>query len=153
MLTLAALVAAAGTVPEPLPDFEWLAGYWLSCEAGRETAEVWTAPRGNVMLGSSVATGAGGFFWEQMRIEGGPPEAPDAISFHAQPRGAAATPFRLMRQAAGEAVFENAANDYPQRITYRREGEALVARIEKMDGADRVEWRFRAAAFNARCPS
>ena len=44
-------------------------------------------------------------------------------------------------------VFENPANAYPSRILYRRDGDALVARIEgKRQGNDASEeWRFTRA--------
>ncbi len=41
-------------------------------------------------------------------------------------------------------VFENAVHDFPQRILYWREGEALLARVEgTLRGEPRSEeWRF-----------
>jgi hypothetical protein len=147
----AAPATAAAWQPEP--DLSWMAGYWLSCDSGTAVAETWSARRGSVMLGHSITTGAQAFSWEQMRIEAGHPE-PETIRFFAQPRGAAAaTSFRLVRHGAREAVFENAANDYPQRITYRREGEVLTARIEMLDGSTPMDWTFRSQPLNAQCQS
>jgi hypothetical protein len=77
---------------------------------------------------------------------------PDDLSFLAQPRGAeGATAFRLVRSAPGEAVFENPAHDFPQRIIYRRTGDRLTGRIEGADGQG-MEWHYRAAPLNTRCP-
>ena len=44
-------------------------------------------------------------------------------------------------------AFENPSNAYPTRILYRRDGDALVARIEgKRQGNDASEeWRFTRA--------
>ena len=44
-------------------------------------------------------------------------------------------------------MFENAAHDFPQRVLYWRDGEALVARIEgTIAGKEKSEeWRFSRA--------
>lgn len=55
----------------------------------------------------------------------------DGIYCMTSPRGAPATPFRLVEQSDRRLVFENAGHDFPQRILYwsRAPGE-LRARIE-----------------------
>ena len=40
-------------------------------------------------------------------------------------------------------VFENPAHDYPTRITYRRDGDRLVATISGPNGANPMSWRYR----------
>jgi Domain of unknown function (DUF6265) len=146
------LIAAALAAQAPLqPDLDWMAGYWLACDARTEVAEYWTTRRGGVMLGGSITYGVQAFGWEQVRIE----TSLDGASLHyvARPRGAAAdTAFALVRSGPGEAVFENPAHDYPQRIIYRREGDSLVARTEDMAGGNGQDFRYRAAPLNARCP-
>lgn len=154
-----ALAAAQGGTPAIqeeefylTPDLGWLAGYWLSCEGGRDVAETWSEQRATVMLGYAMTTGRQAFSWEQMRIETGYPNNGD-ISFFAQPRSAeAATPFRLVRSGPREAVFENPQNDFPQRVIYRRDGDRLTGRIEAADGRQGIEWHYRAAPLNSRCP-
>ena len=44
----------------------------------------------------------------------------------------------------GEAIFENPAHDFPQRVIYRRCGAELCARIEgTLQGKARsFEWRY-----------
>ena len=141
----------AEAAPAAQPDLDWLAGYWLSCEGGRDVAETWSERRGGIMLGTNIMTGPQSFFWEQMRIEAGVP-GPGDLSFVAQPRGAAQpTAFRLVRAGDREAVFENPAHDFPQRVIYRRDGDRLVGRIEGR-GGEAAEWRFSAAPLNTRCP-
>ncbi|HEY0013917.1 MAG TPA: DUF6265 family protein [Allosphingosinicella sp.] len=152
-IALAALAAAAQPAPAAAaqPDLDWLAGYWLSCEDGRDVSETWSVRRGGVLLGFAVTTGTQAFSWEQMRIEAGLP-GPNDMSFFAQPRGAeTATPFRLVRSGPREAVFENMANDFPKRVIYRREGDRLTGRIEGAEG-QALEWRYNAAPLNSRCP-
>jgi hypothetical protein len=145
---LAALLAASEAAP---PDLGWLAGYWLSCEGGREVAETWSGRRGTVMMGYTISTGPAGSSWEQMRIEAGNP-APGEVSFLAQSGGAERpVAFRLVRSGVREAVFENPDHDFPKRVIYRREGDRLTGRIEG-DGGRSMEWRYRSAPLNARCP-
>lgn len=147
--TIAAALAAAQPVEAPQPDLDWLAGYWLSCEDGVEVSETWSRRRGGIMLGSSITLGDDAFSWEQTRIEA---EA-DGLVFHALPRGQPAAAFRLVRAAANEAVFENPAHDFPQRVIYRRDGDRLTGRIEGISGGSEqgLEWHYRLAPHNARC--
>ncbi len=52
------------------------------------------------------------------------------------------------------AVFENAENDFPQRVIYSRDGDVLTGRIEgTIDGQPQaMEWVYQPAELNARCP-
>ena len=131
------------------PDLDWLAGYWLSCADGREVSETWSDRRGGVMMGYTLTGRGSAVEWEQMRIEGDP--ASGALSFVAQPRGSPGASFRLVRSGRREAVFENPAHDFPKRVIYRREGNRLTGRIEG-EGGRSMEWRYRSARLNARCP-
>jgi hypothetical protein len=150
-LGLAAALALQAASPGQ-PDLDWMAGYWLQCAPGREVAELWTTRRGGVMLGISVTVGRQAFGFEQVRIETTHDGA--TMQYVALPRGAQAeTVFRMSRAGPREAVFDNSAHDYPQRIVYRREGDVLVARTEGANGADGQEWRYRRAALNERCPA
>ena len=143
------LIAAAALAAQP--DLDWMAGYWLACDSGIEVAELWTTRRGGVMLGGSITFGSQAFGWEQVRIE--TTEDVATMQYVARPRGATGdTAFRLARSGDREAVFENAGHDYPQRISYRREGETLIARTEDMAGGNGQDFRYRAAPLNARCP-
>jgi hypothetical protein len=40
-------------------------------------------------------------------------------------------------------VFANPAHDYPQRIRYWLEGNALNAEISRIDGSKTVRWTYR----------
>jgi len=150
LLIAAAALALQGASPGQ-PDLDWMAGYWLQCEGGREVTEMWTTRRGGVLLGMSVTVGRQAFGFEQVRIETTYDGA--TMQYVARPRGAEAeTMFRMSRAGAREAVFDNPAHDYPQRISYRREGDVLIARTEGAGGADAQEWRYRRAELNERCP-
>ena len=154
MISLLMAVAAASAQPAPAPaqpDLDWLSGYWLTCDGGVEVSETWSQRRGGIMLGSSITFGDDSFGWEQTRIEA----SEDGLTFHALPRGQPPAEFRLIRGGPGEAVFENPAHDFPQRVIYRREGDRLTGRIEGVSGgqAQSMEWHYRAAPFNSRCGS
>ena len=141
-LILASLIAAQPAAPAAEPDLDWLAGYWLSCEDGVEVSETWSNRRGGIMLGSSVTIGDDAFGWEQIRIEADG----EGLTFHALPRGQSPAAFRLVRSGPAEAVFENPAHDFPNRVAYRREGSELFAEVSGKKGANVQRWRFRKIA-------
>ena len=51
--------------------------------------------------------------------------------------------FALAEHGAAHATFENAAHDYPQRITYARDGETLTATISLIDGSKAMRWTYK----------
>ena len=59
----------------------------------------------------------------------------------AMPQARAATEFRAIEQGESKIVFQRDGNDFPQRVIYWRDGDALMARIEGKDGKSQ-EWRF-----------
>lgn len=108
---------AEGPVTLELPA--WLAGHWRGGEDGRITEELWLSPAGGLMLGLNREVGRDGrAFFEYLRIE----RTAEGIFYVASPRGGEATRFRLVRLGDGEALFENQAHDFPQRISYRLTG-------------------------------
>lgn len=138
----AALLIGAAPAPQAISGLSWLAGTWLSEEAeGRWTEESWSAPRGGVMLGTSLAGQGGKAGWfEFMRIA---PDKDGRLAFHASPGGAPASSFPLVEAGKRKAVFENPAHDYPTRIEYRRDGSLLRATISGPGGAKARTWRYR----------
>jgi len=122
----------------------WIAGAWVMQDGASWADEHWTAPRGGIMLGS----GRSGFGpelsqWEAMRIA---VKRDGSISFYAQPKGRAATEFRMERMSEDAIDFVNEANDYPQRIRYWRQGQLLIAEISQVDGSRAMRWNFRPVA-------
>jgi hypothetical protein len=77
---------------------------------------------------------------EHMKITA---EAED-VTFTAIVPGQPPTPFVMIAGPDGEAVFENKAHDYPQRVIYRRCGEDLCAAVEGVvkGKLQREEWRY-----------
>lgn len=131
---------AAQTVAQPqLPA--WMAGTWMMEDGSTWADEIWSDPRGGIMLGM----GRSGFgselrSWEttQIRVK------PDGtISFFAQPSGQSPTEFPMVLISEESIEFANPANDYPQRIRYWRQGKLLMAEISRLDGSDAMRWNFR----------
>jgi Domain of unknown function (DUF6265) len=122
-------VAPAGG---PLAKFEALAGCWVSIASNREYREHWMRPAGDLMVGMvrSIRDGKANSY-EAMRIELDSDATP---VFVATPKGQRETRFRLKQSSAQEIVFENAKNDFPQRIIYRPTTTTLDARIEGSSG-------------------
>ena len=85
-------------------------------------------PNGNMMLGmnQTVVKGKTREF-EFMRIM---QEETGGVYLVASPSGQRETRFKLREVKGTEAIFENPANDFPQRVIYRREGDSLLGRIE-----------------------
>jgi hypothetical protein len=126
MAALLALTAQRGAMAAEAPDLGWMAGHWCSEEGGRRVDELWLPPVGGALHGLSrtVADGSVESF-EFLRIG----HEKGTTTFYAQPNGVAPTGFTLSAHGADWARFENPAHDFPNRIEYRRDGEALNAQI------------------------
>jgi hypothetical protein len=154
LLTICA-AACADTAETAAPD--WLTGYWLSCEGGRQTAVVWLGGGGDALLvgvnlnGPILKDSAPKQAFEFMRMT----EVEGKLAFIAMPNSAAETVFPLKSMAGQRAVFENPTHDFPQRVIYERDGDALKARIEGSVAGEQesMDWTFRAAPVGENCPS
>jgi len=141
LATVLAVLAWSATPPDTVDDLSWMSGRWLSEGDGRWTEEAWSAPRGEVMLGFS-RSGRNETLreWEFIRIA---PDAEGTPAYHAQPSGRPAVVFRLVDRGETSATFENPLHDFPQRIRYVREGDALIATISRIDGSNAISWSYR----------
>ena len=125
LLLLVPGVAAATS----LSDLSFLSGAWTGTQDGLTAEEYWTKADGTLMAcvhrdlkgGRTVS-------FEFLRIE----QRGDSLVYVAMPRGRNSTPFPMKSLEGQKVVFENLAHDYPQRILYWRDGEALHARTEGM---------------------
>jgi hypothetical protein len=131
-------------------NVDWIGGYWLSCRDGAQTAEAWIGSGSGVLVGVTHGTESGAVTFEYMRIA---PGTNGRLSFFGSPGGAPAVEFPSKRIGEQQALFENPAHDFPQRVEYSRAGDELIGRIEgTIDGkTERIEWRYRAAAFPSKC--
>jgi len=137
------LTPAAAASPPDAP--EWIAGYWLSCEAERETVEVWISDGAGTLVGVNQSKGA--FEFSRIAADDG------RLAFFAQPMGVPPTRFELKFRDGDKLVFENPAHDFPQRVIYARQGDLLVGRIEGTANgeSESMEWRFRRATMGDHC--
>lgn len=119
----------------------WMTGCWeLNVPQRQMTiAEHWMKPSGGTLIGMSRTVRGGkttGF--EYLRIV----TTDSGIDYVARPSSSKEeTRFKLVKSSASEAVFENPAHDFPQRIIYRSQPDGLFARIEgeengKLNGMD-----------------
>jgi len=124
--SLAASLIGSANSAAANPSLDWIAGHWCA-DLGVDTVEeLWLPPHGGVAVGlgrtrtSDRTTG-----FEYFRIV----DLDGAQSYIAQPGGRPPTSFT--RTAGGERWirFENPDHDFPQRIEYRREGDALHAKV------------------------
>jgi hypothetical protein len=139
LLLAAALLAAPAPADQTVPS--WLAGRWVAESDGRWTEETWSAPRGRVMLGTSLSgKGEAATTFEFMRIA---PDAEGRLTFWGSPEGKPAVPFVMERGDGEHVLFVNRGHGYPQRILYGRRGDRLVAAISMADGSMYQSWRYK----------
>jgi len=125
LVAAAALSFSASASDQPAA-LDWFAGHWCAERNGEFIEETWLAPRGDLLLGlSRTVKGARTSSFEYLRVEwtAGVP------SYIAQPQGHPPVPFRWTAGGADWARFENAANEFPKRIEYRRTKDGLYAEI------------------------
>ena len=133
---------ADDAAPAPLLP-NWMAGGWVSEDAGGKWVEEWWTPaRAGVMLGAGRSGKAATLeWWEQTRIE----IADGKLRFCALPKGQPGACFAATKVAATEITFENPGHDFPTRVAYRKDGNDLLAEISGPNGANPQRWRFRRA--------
>jgi len=122
----------AQTQTDSLALVAWMAGCWA--EQGREpgSVEQWMPPAGGLMLGMARTLKGGRVVdFEFMQIRTG---TDGRLIYIDQPQGRTATEFKYARQPGQkdtEAVFENPAHGFPQRVVYRlTSANRLASRIE-----------------------
>jgi hypothetical protein len=143
-LALFCALAASPVLAQDLSKLGFMTGHWVQKTDREEVQETWLGPRGNTMVATNLTLTAGrGPTFEFMRIG----VRDGKVVFFASPSGRPPVEFPAREIGDGSVVFENPANAYPTRIMYRRDGDALIARIEgKRQGADASEeWRFTRA--------
>lgn len=135
------LLAAAVSGAADVDKLDWLAGTWTQTRGQSVVRETWLAPKDGAMGGVGQTSRPGKpAMIEFMRITAEPAGA----TFTAIVDGQPPTPFVLLPGKDGEAVFENKAHDFPQRVFYRRCDEDLCAGIEGVVKGElkRQEWRY-----------
>lgn len=134
-LFLASPALAASALPG------WLAGTWSMEQGAAWADEMWTTPRGNMMLGlARLGFGADVEVWQSTRIV----RKPDgSLSYIAQTKGGAAVEYPAVVDSPYAIEFANPGHDFPQRIRFWREGQLLMIELSRMDGSDAVRRNYR----------
>lgn len=119
----------------------WMAGCWAS-EGESASGEMWTRPMGNMLLGVGFrSTDARVVTWEFMRIE---ERAAGEVFYVATPSGQSEAEFKMTSSGDKQAVFENPAHDFPQRISHQMVTDSMMKAT--VEGASRgFELRMRRA--------
>lgn len=141
---LACWLTISPSLAATIDDLAWLAGNWASEDGEPGSGELWTAPAGGTMLGSSRTVRDGQIAaYEFVIIR---ETADQGLEYVARPSGQVGATFTMVEMKGQRVVFENAGHDFPQRIIYQlSEGGRLDARIEgNLDG------EFRSVAFPLR---
>ena len=139
VLLLLSAPLGAQSAARSLPG--WMAGTWMMEDGASWSDEMWTDPRGGLMLGvARMGFGPQLNNWELAQIR---QKSDGSISFLAQPNGKSATEFPMVLVSDEAIEFANPAHDYPQRIRYWRQGKLLMAEISKIDGSQAMRWNYR----------
>jgi hypothetical protein len=134
-----AMLMTAQSAPEArVGDLAWMSGRWQTADGATE--EDWTAPRAGIMLGVGRTVRDGVLReYEFLRLQDGADGVP---IYWGSPNGVTPVGFRLTAAGPSSATFDNPGHDYPQRIRYRRDGEALVATISAIDDSHATSWVY-----------
>ena len=146
------LLAALAAAKAAAPDFSWLAGSWVHCSGSTMVEERWIGPAHGVMVGANLARSDKKVTHEFFRIG---PGLNGTWTFYAQPGGQPPVAFPAVDVSRFRVVFENRGHDFPQRVTYWRDGANLRARIEgTWNGqAQAEEWKFSNRSDPRQCES
>lgn len=123
-----------------LDQLDWLAGNWQSQQGDNWSEEHWLPAREGLMLGlNRSGSGRGKSAFEFLRIA---VDVSGIPVYWAAPGGRSAVPFRLDTHQDQRASFINPEHDYPQRITYQRDGQRLQATISALDGSGAMSFAW-----------
>jgi hypothetical protein len=119
----------------------WLQGCWEFTAPDRTVQESWMSPRQGSMLGMSQTSSEGKLLAYEViviRVERG------RLAYEAHPAGQPTATFLSTSVGRNSVLFENPKHDFPQKIGYQRNGEALLAWVEgTVDGRlRRVEFPY-----------
>ncbi len=132
-----------GRDPSGAESLEFLSGSWGSEHGGEWSEEYWSHARANTMIGYGRSGREDDLnSYEFLRIV---TREDGSVVYIAAPGGGEATQFALLRSTQSSAIFENGEHDFPQRISYSREGDTLNVEISLIDGSQAIGWSLQRA--------
>lgn len=141
-LTLSVALHAPASQPLSIDDVAWLAGCWEYSSGSRTVEEHWLAPRAHTMVNVGRTVQADKLVeYETVVIR----EQDGRLAYQAHPSGQPSAVFMSRMVSNREVVFENLQHDFPQRVGYKRDGDALLAWIEgpRNGQTRRIEFPYR----------
>ena len=111
-------------------DLSWLSGCWQGRQGTATVEEIWSKPAGTTMLGLGRTVSNNrtvSFEFMQFREQDG------VLAFLPQPQGGAQVRFPLKESTRAKMTFENLNHDFPQRVSYGRKGNLLLASVEGIE--------------------
>lgn len=147
LAVVAAVLAVPQTSLNALDELAWLEGEWHRTSGGGEAIERWQR-NGDGLVGEGlVIRGDETSSVESLLLV----EMAGEVFYIAKPRqNPYPVAFRLVSREDGAFVFENAAHDFPQRITYRRNGDDAMTAVIEGPGEDGGEPRRLEFSFTRR---
>ena len=139
------LCVAAQTSASRSPDIDdvaWLTGCWEYSSGARTVEEHWLSPRAHSMVNVGRTVQADKLVEYELVVVR---EQEGHLAYEAHPSGQPSAVFTSRTIGDREVVFENLQHDFPQRVGYKRNGDALLAWIEgTRDGKSRrIEFPYR----------
>jgi len=126
-----------------IEDLSWISGCWQSENKERKSSvtEYWTKMEGQSIFGVSRTIRGGKLAdYEYLRIV----QDEKGIFYIAKPKAnPTETAFKLVKLAGTEAIFENPAHDFPQRIIYKLDGTTMAARVEGTNNGKAMGFDFK----------
>ena len=120
-------------------DLDWLVGCWESPD--KSAKEVWVKERNGDLIGFGVVLEHGEVvFYELLHISS---SDDGSATYTAHPSGQQSATFTTVAVAGADVTFSNPSHDYPQEISYKRDGENLFAAISALNGENRQSFNKR----------
>ena len=127
-----ALIAMSPAFGGDTADLEWLLGCWQSPDGN--AIEVWVRDTDTSFIGFGVSTSEGAIrSYELVKITS---NADGELTYTAHPKGQASATFTATEIGGQRVTFTNPEHDFPQKITYERVGDDLIASASAIDGAN-----------------
>jgi hypothetical protein len=121
-------------------DLDWLIGCWETPD--KSAIEAWVKYENGDLGGFSVTVEGGQvIFHEVLRIVS---FADGSATYTAHPVRQPSTTFKAKSVSGTEVTFSNPSHDFPQEVSYRRDGNRLFATISALNGKNPVSFNKRA---------